>query len=315
MRRLSKNRLARAGIVAAVVAVLILGFLVKPLSEYGDGGLGPTATSTASATPTLLPSPTPTVNLAVLPGRVEAGVYWSDTTGSDETYLIYLPPGYDAGDARYPVLYLLHGWGWRDGESWYDESHWDDLGVDEAAEAGIQEGSLPPFIIVLPGADPDGIYVTSAGGDGSFEDQVVLDLIPHVDETYRTWATADGRAIGGISRGGVWSLEIGFRRSDLFATVGAHSVALDVNEAPPAYDPHLLVDEPGVGSLRIYLDAGDTDWALDATRQLHEDLDQRGIAHTYVVHTGGHEDGLWAENVLEYLEFYAGDWRGGGIVQ
>ena len=240
----------------------------------------------------------PDVQLA---GRVEQHTYFSQVTGQEEPYRIYLPPDYDQTERRYPVLYLFHGWP-------YDEFHWDNLGADDVADAGIQAGTLPPFIIVLPGADPDGIYVNTAGGDRSFEAQVINDLIPHIDATYRTQNVREGRAVGGISRGGVWSLEIAFRHTDTFAAVGAHSPALKHNMAPNVYDPFYLIQHPAVAGLRIYLDAGDIDWALPATQTLHEMLDERSIPNQFAVHSGGHADGLWAASMGEYMAFYAARW-------
>jgi enterochelin esterase-like enzyme len=222
-------------------------------------------------------------------------------TGRNESYRVYLPPGYHQVDRRYPALYLLHGWP-------YDETHWDNLGVDEVADAGIVAGTLSPFIIVLPGADSDGLYVTTSGGAGSFEEQLVNELMPHVDATFRTVQTRDARAIGGISRGGVWALEIALRHPDAFAIVGAHSPALSANRAPPAYDPFTLMNQPGVESLRIYLSAGDRDWAREATRQLHQALNTQGISNQFVVHSGAHVDQLWANHIVEYLAFYAAGW-------
>lgn len=238
---------------------------------------------------------------AVLAGRVEQHTYVSRVTGQEEPYRIYLPPGYDSTERSYPVLYLIHGLP-------YDESHWDNLGADDVADANIQAGALPPFLIVMPGAAPDSIFVTTAGGEYSLEGQMISDLIPHIDATYRTRPTRDGRAIGGISRGGVWSLEIGFRHTDMFAAAGGHSPALKYNQAPQAYDPFYLLDQPGVAELRIYLDAGDTDWALEDTQVLHEALDGKGIPNQFVVHAGGHADGLWGANMGEYLAFYAAEW-------
>ncbi|MBN1814822.1 MAG: esterase family protein [Anaerolineae bacterium] len=257
---------------------------------------GPTAIPTTEVVEA--PVVRPSVELA---GRVEPHTYFSRITGQEEPYRIYLPPGYDTSGQQYPALYLFHGWP-------YDESHWDNLGVDEIADAAIQAGTLPPFIIVLPGADPDGIFVNTAGGEYSFEGQVVVDLIPHIDATYRTLTTREGRAVGGISRGAVWSLEIGFRHADMFAAVGGHSPALKYNQAPDAYDPFNLLGQPRVAELRIYLDAGDADWALVGTQSLHEALDAQGIPNQFVVHSGGHSDGLWAANVGEYLGFYAAGW-------
>lgn len=232
-------------------------------------------------------------------GRVEQGAYWSRVTGREESYRVYLPPGYDQYDRRYPVLYLLHGWP-------YDESHWDILGVDEAADAGILDGTYRPFIIVLPGAAD--LYVTTSGGSQSFEEQLVNELMPHIDSTFRSVQTREARAIGGISRGGVWALEIAFRHTDAFGAVGAHSPALSANRAPPVYDPFTLLAEPGVGGLRIYLTAGDADWARRETVELHEALSQAGIVSELAIHDGVHRDQLWREHIDEYLAFYTARW-------
>ena len=313
--------LLRGLAVAALAILAALWVLVRPLPEP----MPPTPTPTSTLTPTLaspptstltptstpthtpIPTPTPTPTLACseTTGQVRELAYFSQTAGDEQPYRIYLPPCYGQTSRHYPVLYLLHGWP-------YDETHWDILGADEAADTGIGAGSLPPFIIVLPGG-PERLYVNTSGGDHSFESQLVNDLIPHVDATHRTWANREGRAIGGISRGGVWALEIGFRHPNLFATVGAHSPALSVNLAPPVYDPFYLLREPGVATLRIYLDAGDSDWAREATQTLHQTLEAQDIAHEFVVHPGNHENGLWEANVAEYLTFYTAGWPGDDV--
>jgi enterochelin esterase-like enzyme len=310
--------------VATLATVFALWILVQPMPEPSPPAPTPTVTSTPpptttpTATPTSTPTPTPTRTptptatstptptptpvCTETTGRVEQHTYFSQTTGDEQPYRVYLPPCYDQAIRRYPVLYLLHGWP-------YDEAHWDSLGADESADAGIGDGVLPRFIVVMPGG-PERLYVNTSGGDHSFEGQFVNDLIPHVDETYRTWAEREGRAIGGISRGGVWALEIGLLHADLFAAIGAHSPALSVNLAPPPYDPFYLLGEPGVDALRIYLDSGDVDWARRSTQAMHEALDARGIAHEFVVNPGGHENKLWATNVAEYLAFYTAAWPG-----
>jgi len=330
--------LLRGLLVLALAMLIALWVLVRPLPETPPPTLiltptliptltltptlppTHTPTPTPSSTPTLTPTPTPTPTITPTPtpactettGRVEQRTYFSQTTGDEQTYRVYLPPCYEQAGRRYPVLYLLHGWP-------YGDSHWDNLGAGKAADAGIQagvlrpsgdlrpSGGLRPFIIVMPGGS-ERLYVNTCGGDHSFEGQVVNDLIPHVDGTYRTRVEREGRAIGGISRGGVWALEIGFMHPDLFATVGAHSPALSVNLAPPPYDPFYLLGEPGVATLRIYLDAGDTDWARETTQALHEALDKQGLANEFVVHSGGHQNDLWEANVAEYLAFYAAGW-------
>ncbi|HIE39455.1 MAG TPA: hypothetical protein EYP77_10395, partial [Anaerolineae bacterium] len=248
-------------------------------------------------------TPPPTPVYIEHPGRMEVGSYYSHILGREMVYRIYLPPGYDVESHTYPVLYLLHGHP-------FDEQHWDRLGVDETAEAGIRSGAYPPFLVVMPNGDPspEGLYVSTSGGDHSVEGLIVNELIPHIDRTYRTWARREGRAIGGISRGGVWSLEIGFRHPELFAAVGAHSAALSVNYPHPLYDPYTLATDPAAASLRIWLDAGDVDWARAGVERLHQVLEEHGVAHEYVIGEGDHTNAYWSRMLPAYLAFYAAGW-------
>jgi len=306
--------------VSTTASAIALAVMVYPTREDPAPTLAPTVPSTCTitpspsrtSTPTSPPTPantptphatataTSTATPTCAPGRVETNTYNSQVTQTDELYSIYLPPCYDQSTARYPVLYLLHGWP-------FDNNHWDTLGADEAAERGIQSGTLPPFIMVLP-RGRERLYVGTSGGDFSFEAQVMRDLIPHIDETYRTVASREGRAIGGMSRGGVWSLEIAMMHPDLFSAVGAHSPALSANLAPPPYDPFYLLSHSGVATLRFYLDYGDADWTRQSTLALHEALDDRNIPNVCTQHVGGHNNELWSRNVAEYLLFYTADW-------
>lgn len=234
-------------------------------------------------------------------GRVVTGTYESAVIGQAQGYRVYLPPCYEASRQRYPVLYMLHGYP-------YDDSHWDDLGIDEAADAGIAEGWLPPFIIAMPSADNEGTFTRTSGGAGSFEAVMLQEFLPFIESTYRIEDVPTQRAIGGMSRGGVWSLEIGFRNPDLFESVGGHSPALNVNQAPPVYDPLFLAGDPQIRGLRIYLDAGQDDWVLPGVKDLHTALDAAGVQHDYHVFPGEHSDAYWSEHVAEYLAFYAVNW-------
>jgi enterochelin esterase-like enzyme len=303
--------------VLGLILIMALVLLPHPLPEAPPPTLTPTPTPTPTATPlpthtptaTAMPTPTPTNTPTPTPvctettGQVREATYYSQTTGEEESYQVYLPTCYDFpthAERRYPVLYLLHGWP-------YDQAEWDGLGADEAADVGIQAGTLPPFIIIMPIAR-EVPYIRTSGGDNSFEGQVVNDLIPHVDGTYRTLAEREGRAIGGISRGGVWALEIGFMHAGLFSTVGAHSPALSVNLAPQPYNPFYLLAGPSVGMLRIYLSTGDADWTKETTEELHQALDGQGIAHRFAVHPGSHTKALWEANMVEYMRFYTDEW-------
>jgi enterochelin esterase-like enzyme len=233
-------------------------------------------------------------------GQVEDKTYFSDDSGTEQTYIVYVPPCYDVTTTRYPTIYLIHGAG-------VDDTHWESLGVFKAMDEGIQAGKLAPAIIVLPGGDAE-LYMNTSGDSGSYEAQIVDELIPTVDNLLRTDPRPEMRAIGGISRGGVWSLEIGFRHPELFNIVAGHSPCLNLNGAHPEFDPLEITDEPTLKTQRIFLDAGDRDDCKIGADEQHLALENSGVAHVYKIWPGVHENALWEAHLGDYLDFYTQTW-------
>jgi len=264
----------------------------------------PTATPTLAPTKTATPTPTATPFVCSLrEGQTREGSFFSQAMAGEEIhYFVHLPPCYVyTRDRNFPVLYLLHGWP-------MDEEHWVELGVEKIADEWSTRSMIGPLIIVMPGVvNPHGLYINSSGGDHSMEGMVVDELVPLIDGNYRTWQDAAGRALGGISRGGVWALEIGLRNPDIFGIVGAHSPALSVNYPLPAYDPFLLVEEGALGQ-RIYLSAGDADWARRSTMRLYDLMVEKGVEVQYQTGEGAHVDRLWRLGLPNYLKFYTETW-------
>jgi enterochelin esterase-like enzyme len=274
----------------------------------------PTAAPTETPAPTATPAPA-AVSVAKLAttcdetkGQVMEAYFKSNVVGRQQHYFIYLPPCYDArSEVRYPVVYLLHGIP-------MDEHHWLDEGLVAAADKLFGSGELPPFLIVLPHGDY-GLYTDTSGGDKSFEGVFVNELIPAIDKRFRTLADPEHRAIGGISRGGVWALEIAFTHPELFNAVGGHSPALAVNRATDNYDPMVLAKSVPIDQLRIFLDAGDRDWTRTETQGLSKILAERYIPHTFTVGKGDHDYPYWATQVEAYLRFYGAPWKSEKVVE
>jgi hypothetical protein len=61
----------------------------------------------------------------------------------------------------------------------------------------------------------------------------------------------------------------------------------------------------GLRNTRIWLDAGDTDWARIGAGNLSRELEQRGITHTLSIGSGGHTDDYWASRMPDYVTWYA----------
>lgn len=264
----------------------------------------PTVTQTfIPASPTftpspILPTPAPTLTATPLacltqPGRVDSGVL--ETTNPPQQYLIYLPPCYDQQiNLRYPVLYLLHG-------QTYIDDQWVRLGAASSADQLILSGQAPPFIIVFP----DDRYWNLQAGPG-FGDRLVNDLIPYIDQTYRTLADRQHRALGGLSRGGGWTVELGFTHWQLFGELGLHSPAVFAEDAP--FVAGWIAAIPPQSWPRLWLDIGDQDRELGYARQLENILSQLEVPHEFHLYSGDHTEAYWSQHVTEYLRWYAAGW-------
>jgi hypothetical protein len=121
------------------------------------------------------------------PWRVLDETYPSQILGEDKQYYVFLPPGYDDDERRYPVLYLIHGIGMSA----------DIMTVSAAfVDVPMRQGQMQKFIMVFPDAECrdgdcfDGNFLANQRGREKpprrFEDSFVQELIPHIDATYRT---------------------------------------------------------------------------------------------------------------------------------
>lgn len=188
----------------------------------------------------------------------------------------------------------------------HDETKWIELGLEEAATTAIREGTLPPLIIVMPAGG--WLANNTSGGPGSYESLILDELVPHIEQSYCVWSAREGRAIGGLSRGGYWALEIAFRFPERFASVGGHSAALLDSFAGPAINPQYTALSNNLGDLRIYLDIGAEDYLRTNTIQLHENMQAAAVAHEWHLNEGQHVDAYWAQHVSEYLRWYGAPW-------
>jgi enterochelin esterase-like enzyme len=260
-----------------------------------------TATYTPSPVPaTFTPSPipvTPTPTAFVCNGDV--GLIQQEvvsTTNPPQQFLIYLPPCYEnSGDVRFPVLYLLHG-------QTYNMDQWVRLGVPTIADRLIGSGKLPPFIIVFP--DDRGWNLQAGPGFGN---RFINALIPYVDANYRTLADRDHRSLGGLSRGGGWTIELGFAHPELFGALGLHSPAIFLSDGP--YLEKMVQAIPEQVRPLLWIDIGDTDKELLNVASFEEKLTRNNYIHEFHRYSGDHTENYWGGHVEEYLRWYADKWR------
>lgn len=292
--------------IVTEVAAAILPTVIPPTIVPSTATIPPTFTPTFTPPPTHTPTITPTpsatphwLDTCITPGQVITGVFPDAIAGPERSYRAYLPPCYGQDERIYPVLYMFHG-------TFQDDSAWDNNGLDEAAEALIQAREIPPLVIIMPTSANIDYY--SSGGPNSWESVVMSYLLPFVEATYCVGNEAQWRAMGGLSRGGYWSLEIAFQHPAAFASVGAHGAALEDIAAGPVINPQYSWQGKDLSQLRLYLDTGDRDWYRRNFEQLHNDLAAAAIAHEWHLNEGTHEDAYWAAHVQEYLRWYTEPW-------
>lgn len=138
---------------------------------------------------------------------------WTGGSRSAIAIDVYLPPGYDAGAGRYPVVYEVpYGAGtWNQG-----------MQLTSVLDGLIRSGAIPPAIVVFAdqfgGPYPDSECANSIDGREWFDRFVATDLVHWVDTHLLTIATPASRATFGFSAGGYCSAALLAHHPDLFGS-------------------------------------------------------------------------------------------------
>ncbi|HJL50142.1 MAG TPA: alpha/beta hydrolase-fold protein, partial [Polyangiaceae bacterium LLY-WYZ-15_(1-7)] len=172
----------------------------------------------------------------IVESRLESAVLKDNPLGDPHVrdVLVYLPPGYDEGDARYPTVTMLPGFA-ATHRSVLGFSPWKPNTV-ERFDAQIVAGECPPAILVLPDCMTrwGGSQFVDSAATGAYQTYLAEEVLPHVDATFRTIPKREARAVVGRSSGGFGALRLGLDRPDVVAVVGSHAgdAAFDVSMRP-----------------------------------------------------------------------------------
>jgi enterochelin esterase family protein len=242
-------------------------------------------------------------------GTVRMETYHSKTLGVPRTLWIYTPPGYDRGNTRYPVFYLLHGAGNID-SSWMLTGR-----ANYIMDNLIAEGKAKPMIIVNPlgyprmgvgtgpdrpvtGAAPPGAGAPGGGpgggaGGGAFGKDLLEDVIPFVEGKFRTLKDQPNRAIGGLSMGGGQTVAIGFPNTKIFSHIVVMSAGAGQNIEQTYADFFKNPEATNKQLKLLWVSVGKDDFALNGSKALDAALTKNNIKHTFTVTEGRHEWVIW----------------------
>ena len=264
-----------------------------------------------SSTPAGIPTPTenaPTVetrpaqqNLLVIqcsqPGQIKQFEIQSEKLRNKLIFSVYFPPCYGNGkQENYPVLFLLHG-------QTFDNTQWQRLGLLKVADQLVQSGHAIPFLVVMP---YEQFYYRSPDGN-TFPQALTDELIPWVETNLHARSQKAWRAVGGISRGASWAVRLGLQQSNLFSSVGGHSLPTfngDVKQLPNWLDAIPAGQAP-----RIYIDIGRSDPEVDTAIQFEHVLNQHAVLNEWHLNEGYHDENYWLLHIQEYLDWYTLSWQ------
>jgi feruloyl esterase len=248
-------------------------------------------------------------------GEVRIAWYPSTTLGVERRLHVYTPPGYERGKDRYPVLYLLHGGGDED-------SGWSTIGrAGFILDNLLAEGKALPMLVVMPngslprpanlpavapGTTPSPeVAAALAASPARFTSELMKDVLPFVERTWRARPEARSRAIAGLSMGGGQTQRVVTAHPDAIGWVAVWSAGVRPGDTEAfERDAAAFLGAPQKvnRSIRLLsLRAGEKDFALPGTRNLSEVLKRHGIEHTLEVNGGGHTWLNWRLYLAELL--------------
>ena len=209
-------------------------------------------------------------------GSMEYVNYFSKSLNYTNNALVYLPPSYyKEPNKTYPVFYLISG------TTDTEEVYYKVGRVNYILDNLIAEGKAKEMIVVLPYGNPnklvpfkptDAMPATRFGND-VFSNDLVGDLMPYIESTYRTINDREHRAIGGFSRGGNQGLYNGLSNLDKFSYLCSYS-SFTSTDIPNVYDN---AKETNSKINLFWLGVGTDDFLYGNARDYTEFLDKKGI--------------------------------------
>jgi enterochelin esterase-like enzyme len=247
-------------------------------------------------------------------GAVAAVTYYSKSLGRFRRLHVYTPPGYESGEGKYPVFYLLHG------ASDCDDS-WTSVGrAGFILDNLIAAGKAKPMVVVMPAGHtgPFGFRPPSGASrppTDEFLSDFVNDIMPYAEKHYRVHTDRAHRAMAGLSMGGGHTLNIGIPHLDQFAYLGVFSSgvfgitgprpgAAPAAPAGPSWEEQhkdvLDNAELKKGLKLVWFATGKDDFLVATSRATAEMLKKHGFDVVYQESAGAHTWINWRNYLNEF---------------
>jgi len=222
---------------------------------------------------------------------------------NQEEVVIYTPPGYDPRAAKpYPVLYLLHGWSGV-ADSWANDQQ-----ANFILDNLLAEGKIKPMVVVMPLGYGDMSFVENGfdiWNDAAkvdhntqlFMSMLTGEIMPMAEGAYNIARDREGRAITGLSMGGLESLDTGLHNTGKFAWIGGFSSAVHNLD----YEHQFATLDPKTAELKLlWIACGTEDGLIEPNRKMIAFLKAKGMPVTQIETPGLHDSLVWRDNLIHF---------------
>jgi len=252
-------------------------------------------------------------------GAVAEVYYYSKFLNAHRRMHIYTPPGYESGNEKYPVFYLLHGAGDCD-DSWTTVGR-----AGFILDNMIAAGTAKPMVVVMPAGHVSGGFNPGGGGGpdrsvDAFSEDFVNSVMPYVEANYRVLKDRKNRAMAGLSMGGMQTLNVTMSDLGKFSYIGVFSSGVfgitprtpskaaktepSAAAPPPSWEQqHLSTldnEELKKGLKLLWFATGSDDFLIQTTRDTVKMLEKHGFSPVFKESGGGHTWTNWREYLHEF---------------
>ncbi len=186
---------------------------------------------------------------------------------------------------------MLHGQNGQDDQ-------WIKLGLTDAADRMIMRGEMPALVMVFPW---ERLYLQD-WHESKYGAVILEDLLPFILSEYNINSSSKLHAIGGLSRGASWAVQIGMSNPSIFGVIGGHSFPSfggEIRRLPGWIEQFDPLSPPA-----LYFDIGKYDRYKRYCDLFMDALTQKGVDHLYIINEGAHDDAYWQSHIDEYLIWY-----------
>ena len=243
-------------------------------------------------------------------GEVRTVYYFSKVDEAWRPLMIYTPAGYNEGSESYPVVYIQHGGG-EDHRGWMEQGR-----TAQIMDNLIAAGKAKPMIVVSSNSNVQSRNGGFGGGYSwqgmqTFRSELLENVIPFVEKTYRVKKDRKSRAMCGLSMGGGQSFYIGLRDPEVFANVGVFSTGMFGGiQGASNFDlekevPGMLTDSETFNQQFdvFFVSCGEQDPRIEYTRNIVKKMRDGGVEVKFNSYPGDHEWQVWRKSLHEFAQY------------